>query len=332
MIRRLAASRVEVLVIVLIVALVLGLGAAGLVRIRDAARLTNCSNNLRQFGLAVRAYHDSCDSLPPLVDQGNGAPTGQGLPSVFACLMPYLESDPWSYHTRRTPAEYHSHSSVEFTFQAKDQTFTERGGIANQHRRTFLCPAESPARRLRDVPMTLPDGTTGYYATGSYAANGLLPWGSGTIPGSFPRGIENTVLMGERPQVCRTAAGDEVYNLWGVGFYSPHMPAFAALTPGDPPGLPSTGQAAPVEPLPPGDGLPLIRIGRQDAVPEPLDFPRPFQRVRDDRACDPRLPGGLHSAGMQVLMADGGVRVFDWDTTPRVFWGVCVPGGQADGR
>jgi hypothetical protein len=327
--RRPAATLVEVLVGLAIAALVVGLVLAGFGKIRASADRMKCTNNLKQLGLAVLNCELTDDHLPSLVDQGTGAPTGQGLPSLFALLTPYLEADPWYYNLNRLPAEYHAHSSVSFTFEAKGYTITEHGGIANQsYRRVFLCPLDATAKDLRDVPMTLPDGTTGYYATGSYAANGLAPWGTGTIGKSFPRGTENTVLMAERPQVCTTAGGD-VYNLWGLGFYSPHMPAFACLTPADPPGLESTGQVAPVEPLPPEDGEVLVRVGRRDSAPGPPDFPTPLQRVRPGRPCDSRLPGGPHSAGMLVLMADGSQRVFAWDTAPREFWAACVPGPPA---
>jgi prepilin-type processing-associated H-X9-DG protein len=325
MVRRRGLTKVEVLVGVAIVALIGGLLLSGMCRIGESANRIKCQNNLKQLGLAVHNYHDTCDRLPPLTDQGEGAPRGQGLPSVFALLTNFLESDPWNYTDRRTPTEYHSHSSVTFTFEAKGDTFTEHGGIANQtYRRVFLCPKDDTAHDLRDVPITLPDGTTGYYAAGSYAANGLVPWGSGTIPKSFPRGLGDTILMAERPQVCRTASGEEVQNLWGVGFYSPQMPAFACLTPAEPPGLASTGKVAPVVPLPAEDGPVMVRIGRKDAEPVPPDFPNPLQRVRDGR-CDPRLPGGPHPAGMQVLMADGSVRSIAWDTSPWVFWSACVP-------
>jgi hypothetical protein len=326
--RRPAATLVELLLVLAIAALVLGLVVAGSAKMRESAGRMKCSNNLKQLALAVLNYHDTFDRLPPIVDQGDGAVTGRGLPSVFAHLTPFIEADPWCYSPRRRlPEEYHAHSSVAFTFQSKGETITEHGGIANQsYRRVFLCPSDTTAQQLRDVPMTLPDGTTGYYATGSYAANGLVPWGTGTIPKSFPRGTQNSVLLGERPQVCRTAAGDDVYNLWGLGFYSPHMPAFACLTPLDPPGLESTGQVAPVEPLPAEDGEVPVRIGRRDAAPAPADFPTPLQRIRPGRPCDPRLPGGPHSAGMLVLMANGSIRVFAWDTTTWAFWAACVPG------
>jgi hypothetical protein len=329
--RRPAATLVEVLLGLAIAVLIFGLVVAGAGKMRASADRMKCSNNLKQLGLAVHNYQDTADHLPSLVDQGTGASTGQGLPSLFALLTPFIEADPWCYSPRRRlPDEYHAHSSVAFTFEAKGQTITEHGGIANQlYRLVFLCPADATAHDLRDVPMTLPDGTTGYYATGSYAANGLVPWGTGTMPKSFPRGAENAVLMAERPQVCTTADGGDVYNLWGLGFYSPHMPAFACLTPADPPGLESTGQVAPVEPLPPEDAELVVRIGRRDATPGPADFPTPLQRVRPGRSCDPRLPGGPHSAGMLVLMADGSTRVFAWDTTPWAFWAACVPGAPA---
>jgi prepilin-type processing-associated H-X9-DG protein len=324
MLRRPGVTKVEVLVGVAIVVLVGGLLLSGTCRIRDLDSRMKCANNLKQLGLAVHNYEDTNGTLPPFVDQGDAAPTGRGLPSLFGLLPPYIEGTTLVFRTEQPPDRYYAHSSVEFNWLHKGHPHTEHGGMANQIYRVFLDPADDTARDLRDVPMTLPDGTTGYYAAGSYAANGLVPWGTGNLGKSFPRGTQNTVLMAERPQVCRTATGEEVHNLWGVGFYSPQMPAFACLTPTEPPGLASTGQAAPVVPLPPEDGPVMVRIGRMDAAPQPADFPTPFQRVRDGR-CDPRLPGGPHPAGMQVLMADGSVRVFDWDTSPWVFWSACVP-------
>ncbi|MFO0926743.1 MAG: hypothetical protein U0736_06835 [Gemmataceae bacterium] len=145
-------------------------------------------------------------------------------------------------------------------------------------------------------------------------------------------GTANTLLIGERPQVCRTADGDEVYNLWGLGFYSPHMPAFATLTPAAPPGLASTGQVAPALPLPDEDAADTlrVRIGRRDAPPVAPDYATPLQVVRPGRPCDPRLPGTPHRRGMQVGMADGSMRVFAPSVDPWVFWAACVPDRTAE--
>jgi Protein of unknown function (DUF1559) len=334
MYRRLRLSRpqVQFLVALLIILLAVGMLLAAIAHVREAAARESCKNNLKQLALAVANYNDTYPRrLPPLADQGTGAPTGRGLPSVIANLIPYLEATPFRFDPERPPDDYHAHSSVTFAYRHKDGTpFTVEGGIANRVWRTFIDPGDATAETLHDVPMTLPDGTTGYYATGSYAANGLLPWGKDGLPQLPPGRLANTILFAERPQLCRTAAGEEVYDLWGLGFYSPHMPAFAALTPAEPPDLWSTGQATPVIPLPEEgaadrDAQILVRIGRQDSAPQRPDFPTPVQIIRRGRPCDPRLPGSPHSAGMQTAMADGSVRVFAPDTSPWAFWAACIP-------
>jgi hypothetical protein len=324
---RAGLSRMEVLVLLALVLVLSGLITIAVVRVRESADRMRCQNNLKQLTLAWHNYCDCNPRLPPLVDQGEGTPTGQGLPSVFFTLTLYIEAGPMLYRPGKSPPKaYHAHSSVQFPFHHKDGTTgTSYGGAANQLWHVFIDPADTTADKLRDIEMLLPDGTTGYYATGSYAANGLLPWGTKSFRESFPRGTEITILFAERPQVCRTATGDTIYNLWGVGFYSPHMPAFATLSPADPPELWSTEQVAPVLPLPEEDATERIqvRIGRRDANPQQPDFATPVQMLRNNLWCDPRLPGTPHRAGMQVAMADGSVRVFAPDTTPWVFWSAC---------
>jgi hypothetical protein len=329
--------RVGVVVGLLLAGLVVGLGVAAVGRVREAAAASRCRNNLKQIGIGIQAYADCWNGkLPPLTDQGEGAPTGTGLPSVFATLMPYTEAMIAGYRPGDTPpSEYHAHSSIVFTYRNKDGTpFPKDGGVINFTWPTLIDPSDATATDLRDIPMTLPDGSVGYYATGSYAANGLLPWGRRDPAVKSLADLANTVLLAERPQVCREADGTAVYNLWGLGFYSPHMPAFAALTPDDPPGLASTGQAAPIVPLPAEDladrdARIQVRVGRTCAAPGPADFGSPIQFIRRDQPCDPRRPGTPHPAGMQVLMGDAGVRVFGPDTTPWVFWAACVPPAPA---
>jgi len=326
MVHRTALTRIEFLVGLITATLLIGCFLAAMFRLRTEADMMKCKNNLKQLVIGAANHHAVEGGLPSIADQGNKTPTGAGIVSIFGTLRLYLENGPVIYRPGESPASnYHAHSSVEFTFQWKDGFIgSQDGGVANQPWKVFVCSSDDSAEQLRDIPITLPDGITGYYATGSYAANGLLPWGV-KRRGEFPGEFSNTILFGERPQVCVNADGETIYNLWGVGFYSPHMPAFATLTPTDPPGLWSTNHIAPALPLPEVEGPVPIRIGRVDAPTTEIGIALPIQRIRPGRPCDPRLPGTPHSRGMQVAMCDGSVRVFSTSTNAWVFWKACVP-------
>ena len=334
--RRAGFSRVDFLIVVLIAVVTSLLIMPAICKIREAANSMQCQNNLKQLALAARS-HTSQGGLPPLTDLGDGAPTGAGIPSIFANLLPYIEAGPSYYDPKRSsPDAYYAHSSVVFTIEHKGRTLTETGGLANRTLRIFIDPSDVSAEGLRDIPMTLPDGTIGYYATGSYAANGLIAWGTRGESCAFQDGSASTILFTERPQLCRTTGGEDIYNLWGLGFYSPHMPAFAAITPVAHVGRESTGQVSPVEPLPEvtagvADALVPVRIGRWDATPGPPDLRFPVQHLRGARVCDPRLPGSPHPFGMQAAMSDGSVRRFAANTSPAVFWAVCIPARKQTG-
>ncbi len=225
---RLTSQRATVIVGLLIGVIAVALALVGIARMRESAAAMRCQNNLRQLGLALHCYQDANGKLPPLLDQGVGAVTGRGLQSVFALLTPYTESMTLTFREGLPAERYHGHSSVGFPIRDKmGETYTQHGGKANHPLGFFLCPADTTANGLRDIPMTLPDGTVGYYATGNYAANRALPWGAKLPESALPESA-NLVVFGERPQVCRTAGGEEVFNLWGLGFESPHAPVFTA--------------------------------------------------------------------------------------------------------
>lgn len=293
-------GQVQLLVVLGIVLLVAGFVLVGIGRMRQMAAQMSCQNNLKQLGIGLHVYTDANGRLPPLVDQGEGSRTGRGLPSLFWELIPYLVATHREYRPEQARSEaYHAPTSTLFAFRWKTgEAASQDGGDANQVYKMFLCPSDTSGDKLRDVPLTLPDGTTGHYATGSYVANGLLPWNQKGFALS-----PSTILFAERPQVCRTADGDVIYNLWGVGFYSRHMPAFATRTPADPPGLWSTGHV----------------------LPDSSNIATPIQHHRPGRSSDPRLPGSMHPDGMCAVMGDGSVRVFRYDTPARVFWAACGP-------
>ena len=58
---------------------------------REAARRAQCSNNLKQIGLAFHNYHDSYGCLPPAyIPDGNGQP----MHSWRVLILPFVEQSP----------------------------------------------------------------------------------------------------------------------------------------------------------------------------------------------------------------------------------------------
>ncbi|MBL8816021.1 MAG: DUF1559 domain-containing protein [Planctomyces sp.] len=97
--RRLAFTLIELLVVIAIIAILIALLLPAVQQAREAARRTQCKNNLKQYGLAIHNYHDVHNSLPIAGTNWNPAhtvPTWQQPAAVgwqVRCL-PFLEQGP----------------------------------------------------------------------------------------------------------------------------------------------------------------------------------------------------------------------------------------------
>jgi prepilin-type N-terminal cleavage/methylation domain-containing protein len=82
---RAAFTLVELLVVIAIIGVLVALLLPAVQAAREAARRTQCVNNLKQFGLALQTFHDTNQAFP-------AARYTDKCPTWFALIMPYLEA------------------------------------------------------------------------------------------------------------------------------------------------------------------------------------------------------------------------------------------------
>lgn len=173
---------IELLVVIAIIAVLVALLLPAVQQAREAARRTQCKNNLKQIGLALHNYHDAFNCFPmgycaglPWVDGATDTANGWAW---SALILPQLDQGPL-YN--------------QFNFGQPVQNFT---GIQTRIP-AYICPSDIAP--VGPIPILNATGTTlAMAAVSSYAGTcgddlsdtcvGYIPLGSSATVGTTSRG------------------------------------------------------------------------------------------------------------------------------------------------
>jgi type II secretory pathway pseudopilin PulG len=156
--RRRGLTLIELVAGIAVVLLLVALQLPAVAKAREAARRSQCINNLKLIGLALHNYHSAVGSFPMSAVVGPGHGNGQGC---FTQLLPYMEQSPL----------YNSYNFALENWHAANTT-TVGAKLA-----VLLCPSNTPRDPMKAADIRTHKGKpypgTSKFAVGDYGAN----WG-----------------------------------------------------------------------------------------------------------------------------------------------------------
>ncbi|PQO35473.1 DUF1559 domain-containing protein [Blastopirellula marina] len=230
--KRTGFTLVELLVVIAIIGVLIGLLLPAVQQARESARRMQCTNNLKQIGLALHNYSDTFGEFPPLAILGNGVGNPQAARHYtwISLILPQLEQSSL-------------HAQINFAVPAWNQALP--GGLGNLQGAPvadFLkCPSDGTYMELNqtnNVSITNYIGSEGYHwwqsagisdatltgqgltgfssSTSNNEFSGAFTIGRKTRFASFVDGTSNTIVVAESNGSGYKNGGDRMRGGSGV--------------------------------------------------------------------------------------------------------------------
>ncbi|MGL4593312.1 MAG: DUF1559 domain-containing protein [Thermoguttaceae bacterium] len=126
-----AFTLVELLVVIAIIGVLIALLLPAVQAAREAARRMQCTNHLKQLGVALHNYHDTVGSFPPCRTgtSRTGDTRGWGIFSFYVAMLPYFEQG----------------AIYDLVVADEWRTSPQNGFYQNVRIPTIACPSDSAA-------------------------------------------------------------------------------------------------------------------------------------------------------------------------------------------
>ena len=292
---------VELLVVIAIIGVLVALLLPAVQAAREAARRSQCQNNLKQHGLSLHNFEDAFLQYPALISHSSGSPhitqdkfKGSTGFTLFGWLLPYIEQRP-----------LYDASLLNVNTNVNGKLVYQTPLKAHQ------CPSETSSPRGMGATT---HGGANSWAIGNYAGNYYVignPDGGSVYDcreglaksAELTDGTSNTVAFTERYGTCGNGGDPNSTatngNLWSDSNQT-WRPIFCIANVAKEPAVLTAGAAYP-------------------ACQKFQQSPHWY------RNCDPILTQTPHPGGIGVCMADGSVKTIPSSIDTTIWAAACNP-------
>lgn len=211
--RRRGFTLIELLVVIAIIAILIALLLPAVQQAREAARRTQCKNNLKQLGLAFHNYHDVHRVFPSSWTRSSRHPSDDSAWSWGVMILPFLDQSPLYNHlSPNSPQSFQEALNTAAMVTVLQAVLP-----------SYRCPSSSAPDLNSERPMLpgvmdLQVSLSNYVGSmgvrGDGTSHGLIYQNSSVRLRDITDGTSNTLLVGERAFGDIAGTGIHGASIW----------------------------------------------------------------------------------------------------------------------